>query len=278
MSYNKEQVESTILQHLDAKGPIANTFQFFEQTQITPSYDDLIGALNSLTAESMINFEVPENKADRVFKSFVLTKGGEEVVALGSPEARLFNLVPPEGITVPEAMAALGKQVFGPGSGNCMKNKWIRNEKKTLFKVAETITDTVQQDLISLSNGGAFTAAQGKAYSKRKMVKEISRKVFTVSKGSAFALQRGGPKATDLTDEMLRTGEWKQANFKPYNWDAQGAGLTFGTQHPLMKMKAEVHNFVSFSSLIDFFFFFSLSSCTYTRNIDGIVVKYTNNM
>jgi len=45
--------------------------------------------------------------------------------------------------------------------------------------------------------------------------------------------------ATDLTEAMLQSGEWKTSEFKPYNFNALGAKPRSGALHPLMKIRQE---------------------------------------
>lgn len=88
------------------------------------------------------------------------------------------------------------------------------------------------------------------------------RKVFaySVSKGTDFSLEIK-KEATDVTYEMLQrfvdrafclqeiydpyllthscSGEWKNATFKKYNFDAVGVAPSGGALHPLMKVRQE---------------------------------------
>jgi len=172
----------------------------------------------------------------------MLTSEGTDCANKGSPEAIVFNAVPGNGISVANLSAAVGKDIFGPGSANCMKNKWLKNENKMYFPLLSSITDTVQMDMRLVLAGTPLESGKYKDYSKRKLVTERKRKVYMITKGPSFALQRGGPKATDLTEDMLRSGAWAEASFKPYNWNAMGPTLTTGALHPLMKFKAEVRS------------------------------------
>jgi phenylalanyl-tRNA synthetase alpha chain len=43
-------------------------------------------------------------------------------------------------------------------------------------------------------------------------------------------------KAADLTKEMLDSGEWKTATFKPYNYMTLGEKVGGGYLHPLLKV------------------------------------------
>lgn len=51
---------------------------------------------------------------------------------------------------------------------------------------------------------------------------------------------RGAKAVGDLTTEMLRSGSWKEAKFKQYNFEALGAPLSSGYIHPLCKMRQQM--------------------------------------
>lgn len=44
---------------------------------------------------------------------------------------------------------------------------------------------------------------------------------------------------TELTADLLVNGAWKDKKFKPYNFEALGAGLEVGHLHPLLKVRSE---------------------------------------
>jgi len=56
-----------------------------------------------------------------------------------------------------------------------------------------------------------------------------------VTKGSAYAPVRV-KKSADLTKEMLDSGDWKTATFKPYNYMTLGEKVGGGYLHPLLKV------------------------------------------
>lgn len=61
---------------------------------------------------------------------------------------------------------------------------------------------------------------------------------FKIGKGPKFALELV-KEETDLTAEMLASGAWKSATFKPYNFKALGAEQNAGALHPLNKVRSE---------------------------------------
>jgi len=61
---------------------------------------------------------------------------------------------------------------------------------------------------------------------------------YEVTRGAAYQPVRVKPVA-DLTKEMLVSGEWETAQFKPYNFDAAGVEPRGGHLHTLLKVRSE---------------------------------------
>jgi phenylalanyl-tRNA synthetase alpha chain len=74
---------------------------------------------------------------------------------------------------------------------------------------------------------------------KRKLIRMQKVISFKIYKGAKFALEIPD-EATDLTAEMIATGSWKTATFKPYNIKALGATQPAGALHPLNKVRTEL--------------------------------------
>ncbi len=79
---------------------------------------------------------------------------------------------------------------------------------------------------------------------KRKLLKMQKVISFRISKGPKFALEMV-KEETDLTAEMLASGAWKTAAFKPYNFKALGADQHAGALHPLNKVRHEFRLVIS---------------------------------
>lgn len=73
---------------------------------------------------------------------------------------------------------------------------------------------------------------------KRKLLTQIQVVFYDIKKGKAFALQVV-KLDTELTPEMLSSGEWRQKKFKAYNFDSEGTLLKVGCLHPLLKVRTE---------------------------------------
>ena len=67
---------------------------------------------------------------------------------------------------------------------------------------------------------------------------QVKRISFKIKKGPKFATEIV-KEETDLTSDMLFSGDWKAKSFKPYNFKALGAPANNGALHPLMKVRHE---------------------------------------
>ena len=76
---------------------------------------------------------------------------------------------------------------------------------------------------------------------KRKLAITAKAISYTARKGPRFAREMP-VEVTDLTADMLASGDWQSANFKPYNFKALGAAQGAGALHPLNKVRAEFRN------------------------------------
>jgi len=58
---------------------------------------------------------------------------------------------------------------------------------------------------------------------------------FSLAKGPSYACEFKKQEA-ELTSEMMASGAWQAADFKAYNFDAEGAATGGGYFHPLLKV------------------------------------------
>jgi len=75
-------------------------------------------------------------------------------------------------------------------------------------------------------------------FKKRKLINVVSQKSYKVTKGQSYQPTRVKLE-TQLTAEMLRTGDWKTAAFKKTNINATGQVPQGGHLHPLLKVRAQ---------------------------------------
>lgn len=223
-----EAVRDDILKVLDEVGEIADSREYCASRGL--GHDDVfVGEMKRLISREMVSSEM------RAVKVVRLTATGEAVLAEGSPEFRVFNSVPAEGIPLKDLKAAVGDELFKVGNGQCMKRGWLVNDKKAglIKRKVESVVDETRAALQAIAGGSEEGVAELK---KRKMVTEQNLKVYSLTKGPKFARQLT-EYATELTVEHLKSGEWKTQEFKPYNFQAQGLDIPIGRLHPLLKMR-----------------------------------------
>ena len=200
-------------------------------------HQKVVGAIKSLEClDNVIGAEI-ESKT-----RWELTGEGKEVAKRGSHEAVVFAAVPEAGIVQPDLMKAVG--AWGKvGFSKAMAAGWVCVDKSggqpLVKRKVGSVSDVVQKHLRDVEAGKDSSTDKEKAeYKKRKLVQEVVVKVYRLSKGPNFGLKIEKAE-TELTPEMIASGSWKTAKFKPYNFDAMGIQPPAGHLHPLLKVRAE---------------------------------------
>jgi len=199
----------------------------------------IVGAVKSLQChEDVVNVSMES------IKRWELTEEGREVSENGSHEAIVWSKVPPQGIAQAELMKLAGA-VGKVGFSKAMSQGWVMVDKSAgkplVLKKVESIEDTLKHHLLSIkdSSGGENVPDKEKGdYKRRKLLTEINDKIYLLSRGPNFSTTISKSE-TELTPEMIASGSWKSANFKPYNFSALGITPTSGHLHPLLKVRAE---------------------------------------
>ena len=195
-------------------------------------HTELIGVLNSLSLEGYIitaNFKLEE---------LTLTEEGKNYLKDGSPEAQVFNHIKSSKLTQDQLSQLLPKTAK-IGFAQAMKNKWITLDKetKTILPSIENIIDRVQTDLAAVFSNEEVKDID--TLIKRKMVEKVKRGFCSVTKGPNFSETRK-KQESDITYEILKSGDWKTAVFKDYNFNALGKYTNGGHLHPLLKVRAQL--------------------------------------
>ena len=125
------------------------------------------------------------------------------------------------------------------GQGNAMKNRWIKKDGSCLIPAVESVEDSTRKQLQHVHSTKTLQDPRLLAdYKKRKLVTSAKVITYTVEKGPKYAKEIP-VEVTDLTADMLASGEWKTANFKSYNFNALGASQNAGALHPINKVRKE---------------------------------------
>ncbi|RUS69584.1 hypothetical protein EGW08_022654 [Elysia chlorotica] len=229
------ELSETLLIELDQAGTVDST-QLAEKLGV--NHQTVVGAIKSL--QSLFNVIKVEEKQS---KRWQLTDEGNSILQNGSHEAVLFQSIPQEGIPQAKLMAS------GPnakvGFSKAMSAGWIAVDKKAeggpkVIKKVESIEDVVQQCLekISKLDLSGVTDAQKNEYKKRKLIVEVKEVSYSVSKGENFTTSVS-KQQVDLTPEMISSGSWRTAQFKPFNFNTLGVPATTGHLHPLLKVREQ---------------------------------------
>ena len=233
------ELTSTVLQALDASSTPIQSNDAFPST----AFAELKAALDRLLSRSMITYETVERE------EALVEPEGVEILTHGSHEVRVLEAVRAAvaGLTIQELEAKIGdKNVAKLGQGKAFKEKWISKgadgklvASPTKADSHDAVQDVTRDQLKEINETRTHSDAKViSALKKRKLVRTQKIISFTIEKGARFAREMV-KEETDLTVEMLASGAWKEATFKPYNFKAQGADQTAGALHPLNKVRTE---------------------------------------
>ncbi|RPB29545.1 hypothetical protein L211DRAFT_832253 [Terfezia boudieri ATCC MYA-4762] len=202
-----------------------------------PTVDSLHvkSALDSLASREMITYETVDKEEAE------LTDEAAGIVKDGSHEAKVYEAVcmSLDGLKISELAKVVGASSAKVGQGKAFKEGWIKKDGDRLLKAAPSIKDVTRENLRIIQStrthpdGATLTDLK-----KRKLVNMVKRISFKINKGPKFATQII-KEETDLTAELLASGDWKSKTFKPYNFKALGAPANSGALHPLMKVRHE---------------------------------------
>lgn len=120
-----------------------------------------------------------------------------------------------------------------------MKEKWIKKDGNQYEKIVAAPVDKEGQQLKNFLDNpdpDAHDKKQIDNFKKRKQLNVKSNKSYKVTKGPNFAVEKMDLE-TELTTDMLRTGDWKNKQFKKYNFDAETPMGQGGHCHPLMQVR-----------------------------------------
>lgn len=222
-----------LLQAVDKYNGIANTLELDEFKSLDPNA--LHASLTSLWAKEMTTFSKIETDL------WVLTKEAEEFLVSGSHEIRVLEevLKSLEGLKIADVNAKLG-QVGKLGQGKAFKNGWIAKDgDKLVAKVTDLPADTVVQQLNTIKATGSLADKKELAELKKRKLITLTKIIgYKVEKAAKFALTITNYE-TDITSDMIASGSWKDADFKPYNFNSEGVYPQSGALHPLLKVREE---------------------------------------
>ena len=195
-------------------------------------FNTIKSALDTLGSRELIHYQQIDKE------EALLTEEGLHIANEGSHEAKIYNAVKAAtgGLKIQDLPK--GKDAaFGQGAA--LKRKWIKKDGDRFKANTDSIHDVVQEQLQMVQETRTVSDPDTlKDLKKRKLVTTQKVLSFKVSKGPKYSNTFVREK-TDLTAEMLATGEWKTVKLKPYNFKAKGALTPTGALHPLNKVRHE---------------------------------------
>lgn len=202
------------------------------------------GTLKSLSAKSAIRLEPVSHER------WAVSTEGLTYATGSSPEYALFECVKAckgkrESASFGVVEEKLGKQVAARGRQQALKRRWVSIEKEAkAYALVEgaDVVDAVANALRTLRDQDGKPDGLGsdvlKQLKSRKLAALKPYKTYQIFAGERLAEARQ-VQATELTKEMLESGEWKSVAFKEYNFDAEGKPTNGGYLHTLLKVREQ---------------------------------------
>ncbi|KAJ6368666.1 hypothetical protein OIU78_001109 [Salix suchowensis] len=217
--------EEAILGYLENHDEISDSGQFATDSGL--DHNDVVNVIKSLHGFRYIDAQ------DIKKETLVLTEEGKKYAEKGSPEVQLFLAVPQEGsISKEELQKLLDPAVYKIGCSQAAKNKWVQMGNQISRKV-QHVEDRVKDLLLQIQDGQELGKDDNNSLKARKLT--------AVKRGPEYAPRRRRT-ATDLTREHLQGGDWRNIEFKEYNFSAKGPPPESGHLHPLNKVKERIKN------------------------------------
>ncbi|PNY11964.1 putative phenylalanine-tRNA ligase alpha subunit-like protein [Trifolium pratense] len=223
--------EEAVLGYLETNEEIIDSGEFAAQRGI--DHNEIVNVIKSLHGFRYVDAQ------DIKRETWVLTDEGNSYTTLGSPEVQLMLAIPPEGISRDELQKKLGPSVFKIACAQAAKNKWVEMGKQLISKKVQHVEDRVKDLLLQIQQGQGIGSDDIKALKARKLIVPQTWKGYSVKKGPNYAPKRKKV-LTDLTRENLQSGEYKDSEFKEYNFSAKGQPLEGGSLHPLLKVRSQM--------------------------------------
>lgn len=227
------ELQLSLLKAVNDNNGIKNTLEIPEFAKIDAN--TLHSNLTSLWAKQMINFSKIETE------KWILSEEAEGILKNGSPEIRVVDevLKALNSLTISDIKTKLGP-AGAVGQGKAFKNKWLSKDGDILIAKVDTLPeDVVAKQLQTIKETGTLADKKELAELKKRKLITVTKVVgYKVEKAELFGLEIKTYE-TDITSDMITSGSWKDAQFKPYNFNSEGAFPQSGALHPLSKVREE---------------------------------------
>ncbi len=175
---------------------------------------------------------------EEVDERYELTEEGKEYLEKGLPEERLLNLIKKGVCSIKELKNRMGRE-FEIGLGWLRKKGAVRIDKGEVSVVKE-IEFEEREALKKIDEGkwSEISKSLMRTLLKRKLVRKEEKKSFKVKLLKKPEI-RIKPYITDLTPEMIVSGEWKDGEFMSYDISLPSKEIHAGKIHPYERIIRE---------------------------------------
>ena len=151
-----------------------------------------------------------------------LSAEGEKYLREGLPEVNLAKrLLKP--LPIKEARNLV--ENFSIALQWAKKNGWVKIENGRITRTGGAVSSPLTRALSEISEGKAVPKEIEKILLKRKL---ITKETAAIRAAKKFI----GKEINQLTPELIKTGLWKKAKFRPYNVGAEGKPAFPGKRQP----------------------------------------------
>jgi phenylalanyl-tRNA synthetase alpha chain len=253
-SLSFSQAEATVLQALANSKNMLSISELVERLQLDQA--TIFGASASLADRALISIHESE---DRYYR---LTEEGKKCSKVGLPERIMVDYLVEKNrgtsefesikhelrLSDNDATIALGwlkRKNWATSTRDAMK-LYLRAAKKPPKDAQEELITTlsrVPEITISSLDQEHKTAAE--LLVKRKLLDITTRKarLLEITSRGLEVANRGvsiAEEVTQLTSDMIRSGEWKKANFKTFDISASAEPAFIARYHPIVELIDEV--------------------------------------
>ncbi|WP_370575792.1 phenylalanine--tRNA ligase subunit alpha, partial [Methanomethylovorans sp.] len=183
---------------------------------------------------------------EQVLETYNLTSEGEEYARCGLPERQMIALL--SGPTsLEELKGKVSPKMVGIATGWLRRKGWANIEQGNVIPSGKADIGDDEKALANLSNGKITLEELGvnnttlQDLMKRKLVSRNEEKLRSVVLTPAGQeLVREGisleEEVAQLTSEMLKSGEWKEKKFRPYNIHTLPRAVYGAKIHPYQRL------------------------------------------
>jgi phenylalanyl-tRNA synthetase alpha chain len=211
------EIEKCILEAIEKRGKLSDHREFAKELKMDEQ--TLVGSLKSLECDNyLILTTLSEQKIGLSEEAKIILSKGQSL------EAEIFAQVSKNGTLTTDLETTFGKEPVKIFLGQAMKNKWVSQKKDTTGQMVVRLVDAIQDEtydvIKKMDIGAAVDPKVIESFKKRKLLVALTIKHFEITKGPNFSTTRKKPES-DITSEMLHSGEWKNLVFKDYNFNAK---------------------------------------------------------